>query len=105
MSTNERNTRRIDMYLEVTGDGRTIRCRECETDICDADEEWTGNVPTRESEISERLADFGIWVKERTEDREIRQIEYYCPECATLLRTQVTAEDEDSPVVLNPDFL
>lgn len=107
MSTNDPETRRIDMYLNLVerDSARRIVCRECSTDICDAAEDWRDHVAVREREISGRLDEFGVWVKHRDADEEILLIEHYCPECAVQLRAQVTVEGENRPLEVKPDFL
>lgn len=107
MTTNEIETRRIDMYLNLVDENgdRRIECRECGARICDGSEEWRENVPIRKREISGRLEEFGIWVKEREADEQIELHERYCPNCAIQLGAQVTVAGEDRPLQVDPDFL
>jgi len=105
------NTRRLGMYLEVAPDkeegesSHNVRCRECETPICESSKDWREHAVVSQRELSSALEEYGIWVKRRELTDKIQYIEYYCPNCAVQLRTQITVAGEDPPVDLKPDFL
>jgi hypothetical protein len=99
------------MYLELVeqGNDRHLRCRECEEQICDVDDEyddWRNHVPVRESEVADRMVDdFDMWVKRRDEEDKAVMLEYYCPGCAVQLHSQTTLDTEKRPLQVTPNFL
>lgn len=83
--------KRLDAHLAVDPDDRTIVCRNCETVLCDADENYKLHVPVERKP----LAEAGPKVNDPAEyvDDEMEFRQYYCPGCATLLENEVILAD------------
>ncbi|WP_458204474.1 acetone carboxylase subunit gamma [Haladaptatus sp. NG-SE-30] len=77
----------LDANLAVDIDSRTIVCRNCDGELCDADENYKLHALCERKPVAEA----GPLVNDPTEyvDDELEFRQYYCPSCATLLTNEV----------------
>ena len=64
----------------ASGGSESVRCRHCETLICEGDTDWRSFVVQRESDLAEHLGDLGIWVQAR-DPEPLTFVERICPGC------------------------
>jgi N-methylhydantoinase B len=87
----------IALYL-VEVDGRVLTTTTGE-DLCAAGEDWRDHVIVRESELSSRLQEVGMWAAPHPESP-IALIEYVAPACGTTLLVEVTLKGRPRPTMV-----
>lgn len=82
--------RLVGDYIEL--DGGQLRCAKCGYDFGPADENYKECLALRERNIE----DLGrLWIPpKKLVDDEMTFREFYCPDCATRITTEVAAEGE-----------
>ncbi len=90
---------RIHEYLEIVqkDDGqRVIRCLRCGHELCDAHENYKKHAVRQVRDLS----DSRLRTLNTGEPSVVKQLEYICPGCATMLEVDVWCPelDEDEPV-------
>ena len=85
-----KGTDSISSSLEkvTSGGSESVRCRHCETLICEGDTDWRSFVLERESDLAEHLGDLGIWVQAR-DPEPLAFVERICPGCGIELENAV----------------
>jgi acetone carboxylase gamma subunit len=86
---------KISEYIELDIDARTVSCTECGEVICDASENYKEHTALYERPIDEANTAFlpPTEVLPGASDIDLRQ--FCCPNCATLLDTQVAPSDAE----------
>lgn len=93
-----------DLELARHGDKTGVRCRHCETHICDAPENWREHVLISEFPVGGEFAqELGIRTARR-KDHDFIVREHFCPGCLTLLDCQVTLAGGSIPFDSKPAF-
>jgi N-methylhydantoinase B len=70
----------------------TLSCGHCAHELGPTSGNWRDGAVERKSDLAERLGEFGIRVKRRS-DRAMVLYEWSCPGCGTLLETNLYPED------------
>lgn len=93
-----------DLELAEHGGKLGVRCRHCESHICDAPANWREHVMICEFPVGGEFAqELGIRAARR-KDREFVVREHFCPGCVTLLDAQVTIAGSPIPFDSQPAF-
>ena len=86
---------KISEYIELNVDARTISCTECGEQICHASENYKEHAVLYERPIGDANPAFlpPTEVLEGARDIDLRQ--FCCPNCATLLDSEVAQSDAE----------
>jgi len=87
-------TTEIHEYLELDPDARTIACRKCGEEICDADANYKEHAAIRTGPITDAGPVFTPPEKIYDRDPDIEFRQFFCPGCAVLLDYEVVPADE-----------
>lgn len=80
------------VQVELRGSDTKYTCSHCGEHLNPGGGLYKYAVPYKVFDLAERLSQFQMTVKERTEGERVTLKEYYCPSCATLLQTDVQTD-------------
>lgn len=85
---------RIHRYLELDTVTHEITCTECETTICDADENYREHSAMRTGDVTDAGVPFVPPEEKLGEEVDLEFREFFCPNCGVLLQTAFAQEDD-----------